>query len=66
VFVCDVVKEEFPTEIKQIDFATLLFVLSAISPLDMPSVIEKIFKVCVWVVFFCYCCYYYCYLLLSF
>lgn len=41
--VCDIAKEPFPTEVVNYDFATIMFVLSALEPSTMPAVLEKTF-----------------------
>jgi len=43
--VCDVAKENLPSEAKDIDYIVLIFVLSAISPDFMPHIISEISRV---------------------
>jgi methyltransferase-like protein 6 len=52
VFLCDIVKEELPQEIRveKFDIVLSIFCLSAIAPEHMPSVLRKIYTV---TLFFC-------------
>jgi len=41
VEVCDICNDDFPTEFSSLNFATLIFCLSAVQPSDMVSVLKK-------------------------
>ena len=43
--VCDLVKDEIPASFPAPDYASLIFVLSAINPKHFYSVAEKMFKI---------------------
>ena len=43
--VCDLVKDEIPESFPSPDFASLIFVLSAINPINFETVAVKMFKI---------------------
>ena len=44
-FVCDIVKDELPEEIKNVDLITMVFVLSAIGPDKQLGAVQKLYNV---------------------